>query len=243
MRMSGVGAAHLGLGVLWLRVGILALLAVFLVQGPAEAASAKVVHHGPRTSGGVALTFDDGWGQESCEQISQTLRRMNATATFFINGVHLRAEPKRWRRILKDFPVANHTRSHPFLTRVSKTKIRTQLRTNQWIHQEVLGRPMLKLLRPPYGAYDSRVLKVAARWGYKKVVLWSHSAADTSPRATVSSIIRHTTGAPRGSIILMHCARGITAQALPAIIRHYKRRGIRLIGLDEMFRMGEYAPR
>ncbi len=85
--------------------------------------------------------------------------------------------------------------------------------------------------------------KVASRWGYDRIVLWTRTAADTSPKATVSSIIGHTIGAPRGSIILMHCAHDVTAKALPAIIRHYQRRGIRLIGLDEMFHLGDYQRR
>ncbi len=97
---------------------------------------------------------------------------------------------------------------------------------------------MIKMLRPPYGATNNRVARVARKLKYKHIVLWSHTAADTSSAATVTSIKRRTTGAPRGSIILMHCARSVTAQALPAIIRHYQRRGIKLIGLDEMFRLG-----
>ncbi len=131
-------------------------------------------------------------------------------------------------------PVGNHTRSHHNLVYDSKLTIRKQIKQNETLHERVLGRPMTKVFRPPYGAYDRRVLRIAGKLGYKDVVLWTVSAADTSAAATVSSIIRRTTGARRGSIILMHCARSITADALPSIISHYKRRGIRMIGLDEM---------
>ncbi len=221
-------------------LGIIALviLALLLVQVPTVAASVKVLRSGPSAKGGVALTFDDGWGESSCSRIARTLRDSGAVGTFFINGIHLRAEPDRWRRILRGMPVANHTRSHPFLTNLSAKRIRNQIRTNGWIHKEVLGRPMLKILRPPCGAYDSQVLRVAGQLGYRHVVLWSRSAADTSPAATVTSIIRHATGGKPGDIILMHCARSITADALPTIIRHYQRRGIKLIGLDKMFGLG-----
>ena len=218
-----------------LRAMLVALLLAVLIQTPVAAGKSKVVTKGPSSSGGVALTFDDGWGITSCERITTTLREMGASATFFINGTHLRADPKRWRKILAGFPVANHTRSHPWLTRLPGYKIKGQIRTNQWIHHSALGRPMLRLLRPPYGAYNDRVRRVARKLRYRKIVLWSQSAADTSSRATVSSIIRHTTGGAPGSIILMHCGPSVTADALPAIIRHYQRRGIRLIGLDEMF--------
>jgi peptidoglycan/xylan/chitin deacetylase (PgdA/CDA1 family) len=216
---------------------IAAILAVLLVQTPAASASAEVSHAGPRDSGGVALTFDDGWGEASCERIASTLRREGVVGTFFINGAHLRADPARWRRILRGMPVANHTRSHANLETASSALIRRQIQTNEWIHRRVLGRLPTKILRPPYGAYDGQVLREAHSLGYRHVVLWSRTAADTSPAATVTSILRHATGGQRGDIILMHCARDVTATALPAIIRHYKQRGIRLIGLDEMFRL------
>jgi peptidoglycan-N-acetylmuramic acid deacetylase len=218
-----------------LRATLVALMLALLAQAPASASGAKVVTQGPSGSTGVALTFDDGWSATSCERIAKTLRDTGATATFFINGTHLRAEPKRWRRILEGFPVANHTRSHPWLTRLPDSKVKGQIRTNAWIHHSVLGRPMLKLLRPPFGAYDDRVRTIARELRYRKIVLWSRSAADSSSKATVTSIIRRTTGAPPGSIILMHCGPSATADALPAIIRYYQRRGIKLVGLDEMF--------
>ncbi len=109
-------------GKAWLTLSqavVLVIVALLVWQGPAAAASAVVVRSGPRSSGGVALTFDDGWGASSCESIAKTLRSMDATGTFFINGSHLQSDPKRWRRILKGLPVANHTRAHYDLTTLS----------------------------------------------------------------------------------------------------------------------------
>lgn len=221
--------------------GVLLLLVfVSLVGWPAGGASAasdpmaEVVYSGPRSSGAVALTFDDGWGESSCESIARTLRQNGATGTFFINGVHIKADPARWRRILKDMPVANHTRSHRNLATASDTDIYKQIRQNERLHERLLGRPMLKLLRPPYGAFDREVQGVAAQLGYQHIIMWSVSAADTSSAATVSSVIRRTTGARPGSIILMHCGYDTTAQALPAIISHYQGRGVEMVGLDEL---------
>jgi peptidoglycan/xylan/chitin deacetylase (PgdA/CDA1 family) len=96
---------------------------------------------------------------------------------------------------------------------------------------------MVKVFRPPYGSQDARVRHIASSLGYHYTVLWSRTAADTSSAATRSSILRHTTGAKPGAIILMHCARSVTADALPAIIRHYKSRGIRMVGLDTLLGM------
>lgn len=218
-------------------VALLVLIAVLVMTWPVSARSARVIFSGPPASHAVALTFDDGWGEDSCRRIGNTLRRSGARATFFINAGHLRSRPALWRSILRGMPVGNHTRSHVDLRKVSRAVISKEIRYSEAVHEKVLGRPMLKLLRPPYGAYDDRVRRVAANLGYDRLIMWNRTAADSSSAATTSSIIRRTTGAPAGSIILMHCGPAVTARALPAIISHYKSRGIRLIGLDQMLNL------
>jgi len=169
-----------------------------------------------------------------CAQIGRILRARGARGTFFINGTHLDRRPDRWRKILKGQAVANHTFSHVDLTRASSDTIASQVRWNEVVHERLLDRPMLKVLRPPYGAYDARVLTVAGRLGYHTTVLWNVDTFDWSPTASVSGVIARATGARAGSVILMHCNRQVTADALPAIIRHYRARGMRLIGLGAL---------
>jgi peptidoglycan/xylan/chitin deacetylase (PgdA/CDA1 family) len=212
----------------------LALALVLLTGQVTVASEARLIYRVPHARGAVALTFDDGWGEASCERITRTLRANDVSATFFINGVHLNAQPAFWRRILRGFPVGNHTTSHFDLVTQPDSVVRQQIARNEAIHERVLGRPMVKVLRPPYGSQDARVRRIAGTLGYRYTILWSRSAADTSSAATVSSIIRNTTGAPPGAIILMHCAQDVTAAALPAVIRHYKARGIRMVGLDTL---------
>jgi peptidoglycan/xylan/chitin deacetylase (PgdA/CDA1 family) len=215
----------------------LAFLLALLVSASGLAQESAIIRSGPRSSGAVALTFDDGWGQAACARIAHALRTTGARATFFINGNHLKAEPELWKQILGDMPVANHTRSHLDLVEQDDRVVRKQIREDEAIHERLLGRPMLKLFRPPYGSHDRRVRTIAAELGYRYTVLWSHSSGDTSNAADARSIVRRATGAPPGSIILLHCAHDATAEAMPAIIRHYQSRGIRLVGLDELFDM------
>lgn len=218
-------------------VGPAVLIALLLLAGavaPTTAASATLTTSGSRYSGAVALTFDDGYNRSACRSIARTLRKHHAKGTFFINGIHLRRNPSAWRAILKGQPVGNHTRSHPNLTHLSNRAIKKQIRQNEAIHESILGRHMLKLLRPPYGAQDYRVRQLAGSLGYKRTVLWNVDTYDWRSSATVSSVIARATGARPGSIILMHCARSVTPLALPAIIRHYKARGIKLLGLKRV---------
>ena len=197
-------------------------------------AEAVRVSAGRPSSGAVALTFDDGYSRSACAAISSTLRSFGVTGTFFVNGLHVAEAPSRWRTILRGHELGNHTRSHRRLTIESDAVVRQQIYQNEGLQERIVGQPMLKLLRPPYGAHDRRVRRLAGELGYLYTVLWSVDSRDWQRSATVRSIIGRATGAPPGSIILMHCGPRETPQALPAIIRHYRSRGIRLVGLATM---------
>ena len=207
------------------------------------AVPAKVIRRGPRSSGAVALTFDDGYNSAACAKIARALRQNGAKGTFFINGNHLRKAPETWRRILKGMSVGNHTRSHLFLTKEPDPVVRRQIRDNETIHEDLLGQPMLKVLRPPYGVYDKRVKRLAAELGYDRIILWSLDTRDWQSGTTARAITRRATGLSPGSVVLMHCTRDETAKALPAIIRHYQQRGIELAGLEDVIKGAKAARR
>ncbi len=213
---------------------LLSLALVLLASLPMNAAQATVIKSGSRSSGAVALTFDDGWSVGACASIARTLRAHDAKGTFFVNGNNLRLQPAKWRRILKGMPVGNHTRSHKNLKLESSRVVTKQIRENEALHERILGRPMLKVLRPPFGAHDRRVRRLAGQLGYKHTVLWNVDTFDWKASSTVASIVSRATGARPGSIILMHCGPRATTKALPAIIRHYQARGIELVGLGRL---------
>jgi len=194
--------------------------------------AAPIVRRGRAATGAVALTFDDGFNRRGCSLIADKLRQHGAVGTFFINGQWLKRSPATWRRILAGMEVGNHTRSHPDLTREPHPVVINQIRSNEDIHERVLGRPILKVFRPPYGAHSERIGRIAGQLGYERVVFWNVDTEDWKPKARVKRIVRRATGAPPGSVILMHCGPGATVKAVPEIIRHYKRRGIELAGLS-----------
>jgi peptidoglycan/xylan/chitin deacetylase (PgdA/CDA1 family) len=213
------------------------MVALTTVPGPTIGASA-VITHGSRDRHWVALTFDDGWDADRCAAITDTLRKHGVTATFLINGMIVRSAPNRWRAILRGFPVANHTLKHAWLTRSSDAEIRRQIVVDERAIERVLGRPMQHYLRPPYGAYDRRVLRIAGRLGYR-VVLWDTSGVDTSA-ATSSIVVRNATRGIDGSIVLMHCGPAVTPGAIGPIIASYTARGFRFVDLATM--LGEAPP-
>lgn len=220
----------------------LALVATIGAAWPAEAAASGasvLVNRGRTDKPWVALTFDDGWTLEACTSIANILRAEHANGTFLVTGGHIASAPKQWKEALAGFPVANHSFSHPDFTKIRPVKVRWQIAHNEAVIEEALGRPMVKVLRPPFGAQNRTVLRIAGRLGYTRTVTWTMSAADTSAYSTVSTVYRNSVGGGPGAIILMHCGPPETIAALPSIIRSYKARGFRLVGLGQILGVGK----
>lgn len=209
------------------------VLILVVVAGLEAQASSTVIRNGPRERPWVALTFDDGWSIDRCARIVRTLRARHAPATFFVNGAVMNRDPTRWRRLLEGFSVANHTLSHKDLTSLDAASIRSQIDLDERVVERILGRPMLRLLRPPYGAYDPEVLRVAAALGYH-TILWGTDSGDGRSGATTRSIIKNGSRGGGGAVVLLHCGPAATPAAVGPIIERYRARGYRLVDLGEM---------
>lgn len=182
----------------------------------------------------IAFTFDDGWGAQNCREIADVLDRYAIPATFFLNGAYIRRNAAIFRAIGARHSIGNHTYSHPDLRGLSNAAIVRQLERNRKTIERITGRPIAPLLRPPYGAYDARVAKVAGGLGYGHIVLWNLSVGDTGAHATVrGSAIAALRGGP-GSIILMHCGPDLTPKMLPVVIERYACRGFSFATVEEL---------
>jgi peptidoglycan-N-acetylglucosamine deacetylase len=209
------------------------MIAVAVTLLGAEIQASSVIRHGPREQPWVALTFDDGYSVERCARIVRTLRAKRAPATFFINGNVIDRDPARWRKLLKGFSIANHTLSHKDLTRLDAAGIRSQVDLNERVIERALDRPMLRLLRPSYGAYDRQVVRIAAALGYH-TILWDTDSGDGRAGATTRSVIQAGSRGGDGAIVLLHCGPATTPAAVGPIIDRYRSRGYRLVDLGEM---------
>ena len=207
-------------------------LALILTAGPAAAAS--VVYHGSRTYRTVALTFDDGYSGSSTNAIVDILRRYGIKATFFPTSSAVRRNPTVWRRVAAaGHPIGNHTIDHPDLARLSFSSVVYQITASRSTIYNVTGYRQIRYLRPPYGSWDSTVVRAAAYAGYRSLVLWDVDSQDWR-RPSLSTLIYNATRGRNGSIVLMHTLPN-TVQALPSIIRNYKARGFRFVTVPQMF--------
>lgn len=148
--------------------------------------------------------------------------------------------PKFWRNVARDYPIANHTQYHGILPNLGKKQIRRQIRNAESTIERVTRKPILKVLRPPGGAYDTRVRWAAWNLGYPVLLIWDTSSGDTSLRSTREGMLRAALRGTRGSVILMHCNRQVSADILPRIIRTYRQRGYKFVTVGHLLRRAGY---
>ena len=170
--------------------------------GPAVATS-----HGPRRRE-VALTFDDG-PYPLTPSFVRMLHADGAVATFFMIGEQITA---RYQATLHEElrdgdALGDHTYTHPDL--LTSGGVRDQLQSALAAIRALSGYTPC-VFRPPYGYYDSSVVRTAASLGLATIT-WDVDPSDyTLPGAAAirrrvlaqvrpgSIVISHDGGGPRG---------------------------------------------
>lgn len=177
----------------------------------------------------VALTFDDGPSFYT-EGLLDTLKEHNVKATFFVLGTQVRIQSETVQRMFQEgHQIGNHTWDHPNLTKMGDAQIREQLQLADDLISQIIGMPT-PFMRPPYGAYNDRVLAASGL----PIIFWSVDPLDWKDRdaATVASRI---IDAPVGAIILAHDIHKSTVAAVPAIIAALKSRGIHFVTVTKLY--------
>ncbi len=213
-----------------------------------EAASGPVEHElaqqGLLLAGGggiaplVALTFDDGPHPEYTPQVLDVLARYDAPAAFFCIGLHALAHPGVVRRIAAEgHTLGNHSWSHAYLPDLGPIGLREQLGfTADALASACGGTRPSRWLRPPYGGRSPELLTAVAGSGLT-TALWDVDAKDWSRPGAGVLAERVLDGVGPGSVVLMHDGGGDRSQtvaALPEVITGLRRRGYRIVGLDEL---------
>jgi peptidoglycan/xylan/chitin deacetylase (PgdA/CDA1 family) len=188
----------------------------------------------------VALTFDDGPGPYSDELLS-LLRAEGAHATFFLIGNRMQYWPHVAREEVRLGAVGNHSWSHPRLTQLPRWLVWAELlRTQYTVLQAVGWKP--RMFRAPYELHDAQTDSVAQSLGLLQV-FWSATSGDDLAHPTAKSVARNVIRELRpGAIVLMHDIHPWTIQAMPAILRAARERGIRLVSVPELLVLDPPGP-
>ncbi|BDP42376.1 polysaccharide deacetylase [Deinococcus aetherius] len=213
----------------WARIPLaLAALAVLLADVLGRAAGWGALGPGDRTSGRVAVTFDDGPGERTGELLA-VLARHRAPATFFVTAPACAGFPDLLRA-LRDagHQVESHGRWHTHALRLPPGREWAQVR---W-HPRA-GELGPHLYRPPYGGH-SPLTRLLARLARREVALWDVEGRDWTP-APAADLAGRTLGQVRpGSVILLHDGPGVTPDLLDLLLAGLRARGLTPVLLRDL---------
>lgn len=198
----------------------------------------------PTTRKVVALTFDAGASNAGVASILATLSSQGVPATFFLTGDFVDDYPSSARAMAK-YPIGNHTYNHPDLTDLTDSRVRTEIRTAATRIKAVTGQDPRPYFRFPFGAVDSRTIRLANTECYVPF-RWTVDTLGwkgTSGGQSVSTVVRRVLNAARpGEIVLMHVGSHPTdhstldAAALPQIISGLRAKGYSFVTLEAVLR-------
>jgi peptidoglycan/xylan/chitin deacetylase (PgdA/CDA1 family) len=228
---------------LFLAVAALTALGVvvwYAVAAPESQWLGRSLTRGPGDSPAVALTFDDGPGEQT-PPVLDLLKQANVRATFFLCGENVERFPDLARRIADEgHEIGNHTYSHPRLLGRTPGKIALEIDRAQKVIEHRTGR-VPRWFRPPYGLRWFGLFPILRSRGLA-AAMWSVNAKDwrVSADRIVERVVR---GAHPGAIILLHDGlppraqgnRQATVEALPRILQELSPR-YRFVGVSEMQR-------
>jgi peptidoglycan/xylan/chitin deacetylase (PgdA/CDA1 family) len=185
----------------------------------------------------IAMTFDDGPSGPNTPRLLDMLKERKIHATFFFVGQCVEEFPDIVKRIVAEgHEVANHSWSHPQLSKMNDASVHEQLQKTQDAIVKACG-VAPKIMRPPYGAFTQRQCAWAhANWGYK-VILWDVDPLDWKIRNSEhvkAEILKQTVN---GSIILSHDIHKSTVDAMPATLDGLLSKGFKFVTVSELLAM------
>ncbi|MEP6630179.1 MAG: polysaccharide deacetylase family protein [Lapillicoccus sp.] len=131
----------------------------------------------------MALTVDDGTDTTVVAAYARLAQETGIRLTFFCNGVN-----RSWtehapvlRPLLEadQIFIANHTYSHPDLTKIGSAKVADDVRRNETFLMNTYGVNGRPFLRPPYGYHNATLDRQLADLGYPAVTMWLGSLGDS----------------------------------------------------------------
>ena len=185
----------------------------------------------------IALTFDDGPYPFYTPLLLHQLEADATPATFFLVGRTIQEYPELVERIIASGDeIGNHTYNHFVLTGMSESEIEDQIEACGSLIARYTGAEPT-LFRPPHGRYDTRVVEIAARMGYR-TILWNDAPndapvdnSDVPVDEIVQRVLEH---AKPGGIILLHNGQYSTIEAIPTIVSALRTQGYSFVTVSRL---------
>jgi peptidoglycan/xylan/chitin deacetylase (PgdA/CDA1 family) len=188
----------------------------------------------------LALTVDDGVSSDVVRAYTQFAKDTGVRLTYFVNGIY-----RSWtdhvdllRPLVDDgqIQLANHTWSHPNLTKLPLVDVAEEIRHTHEFLWKTYGVDARPYFRPPYGAHNAHVDKVAGELGYTVETLWSGDLKD-HVRIPASEIVKMAERYfhPQ-AIVIGHLNHMPVTEIYGQLVDIIRGRRLRTVTLNDVFR-------
>ena len=187
----------------------------------------------------ISISFDAAWGNSHTRPILDILDEYGVKTTFFL--------VKFWAEKYQDdvleisqrgHEVQNHSATHPDMRTLSEDKIREEVQITGDVIENITGiKP--DLFRPPFGAYDNKVIETIEGMGYK-VIQWSVDSLDWKDISADQIVDRVVSRVEPGSIVLFHNDGKYVEEYLPRILEQVKDKGFEVVPIGQLIYRNNY---
>ncbi|HLG28391.1 MAG TPA: polysaccharide deacetylase family protein, partial [Paenisporosarcina sp.] len=179
----------------------------------------------------VLLTIDDAPDKRSLE-MAKTLKELNASAIFFVNGHFLDTDEEK--AVLKEihemgFAIGNHTQAHANLKELTEDQQRAEIMQVSETIEAIIGEKP-KFFRAPFGS-NTDFSKALVKEQGMLLMNWTYGydwESQYQDAAALSDIMVNSEFLTNGANLLMH-DRTWTAAALKGIVEGLRGKGYEMI--------------
>ncbi len=201
----------------------------------------------------ILLTFDDGPHPKYTTQILDILKKYNAKAFFFNIGKNLGTVGEKntvklantadiSKKVLEyGHLLANHTYSHPVLTKLSSDKREQEVSKTNSLLEQITGKKTA-FFRPPYGAKNADLVKEIESQGMQ-TLMWNIDSVDWGdpiPESIVQRVLKEINETQKG-ILLMHDIHKQSVAALPTILEELAKQDYTFLFLNKDGKLSPYT--
>ena len=187
----------------------------------------------------IAISFDCAWGVDHTDALLDYMAKNDVRCTFFAVQFWVEKYPEYVEKIIAaGHEIGTHSRTHPYMSTLSKTQIQDELKSSSLAIERLTGQKVT-LFRPPYGDYNNTLISTCEEMGLYPIQ-WDVDSLDWKNLSATEIAMRVVNGAKNGSIILCHNNGLHTAEALPLIFSTLKNRGFTFVPISELIYKENY---
>ena len=184
----------------------------------------------------VGIGIDCGFGGKNMDKVLEVLEKHNTNVTFFLTGYFVRNFTDEAKRALEaGNEIGDHSNTHPQLTKERPYDMMRQIVFTAETTEELLG-VTPRLMRPPYGDWNTNVLSVTRSEGME-CIMWSMDTKDSLGKYTTEECIRYGTTRANlepGKILLTHLDSSNSWEIVDACLTYYEEQGYTVMPISAL---------